>query len=33
VNVPIRLIQAWNLNVGDTGAKDRDFRFTFGTSF
>jgi outer membrane protein insertion porin family len=33
VNVPIRLIQAWNLNVGDTGAKDREFRLTFGTSF
>jgi outer membrane protein insertion porin family len=33
VNVPIRLIQAWNLNVGDTGAKDREFRVTFGTSF
>ncbi|MET0556284.1 MAG: outer membrane protein assembly factor BamA [Vicinamibacteria bacterium] len=33
VNVPIRLIQAWNLNVGDTGADRRDFRFTFGTSF
>lgn len=33
VNVPIRLIQAWNLNVGDTGARDREFRLTFGTSF
>jgi outer membrane protein assembly factor BamA len=33
LNVPIRLIQAWNLNVGDTGAKDREFRLTFGTSF
>lgn len=33
VNVPIRLIQAWNLNLGDTEAKDREFRVTFGTSF
>ena len=33
VNVPIRLIQAWNLNVGDSGADRREFRFTFGTSF
>jgi outer membrane protein assembly factor BamA len=33
VNVPIRLIQAWNLNVGDTGADRRDFRISFGTSF
>ena len=33
VNVPIRLIQAWNLNVGDSGAGRREFRLTFGTSF
>jgi outer membrane protein assembly factor BamA len=33
VNVPIRLIQSWNLNVGDSGAKDREFKLTFGTSF
>jgi outer membrane protein insertion porin family len=33
VNVPIRLIQSWNLNVGDSVAKDRQFKLTFGTSF
>lgn len=33
LNVPIRLIQSWNLNRGDSGADAREFRLTFGTSF
>ena len=33
LNVPVRLIQSWNLNRGSDPAKARDFRFTFGTSF
>ena len=33
LNVPVRLIQSWNLNRGSDPAKAREFRFTFGTSF
>lgn len=33
LNVPVRLIQSWNLNRGTDPAKARDFRLTFGTSF
>jgi outer membrane protein insertion porin family len=32
LNVPVRLIQAWNLNRGSY-SKARDFRFVFGASF
>jgi outer membrane protein insertion porin family len=33
LNVPIRLIQSWNLNRGGEPHQARDFRVTFGTSF
>ena len=33
LNVPVRLIQSWNLNRGSDPAKAREFRLTFGTSF
>jgi outer membrane protein insertion porin family len=33
LNVPIRLIQSWNLNRGGEPHKAREFRLTFGTSF
>ena len=33
LNVPIRLIQSWNLNRGGEPHKARDFQVTFGTSF
>jgi outer membrane protein insertion porin family len=33
LNVPVRLIQYWNLNRGTDAAKARGFRLTFGTSF
>jgi outer membrane protein insertion porin family len=33
LNVPVRLIQSWNLNRGGEPHKARHFRFTFGTSF
>jgi outer membrane protein insertion porin family len=33
LNVPVRLIQSWNLNRGGEPHQAREFRLTFGTSF